>query len=82
MGHEDYLGLWGKFANLSSGCDSIQRGEADIKKDQVGFQLRSFLNRFSTVGNLTDDVQVGTLRKCFANKLAEGREILDQDKSC
>ena len=59
LGKENDFGLWGHFANLFSGLDSVQLWKADIQQNQVRLQLLRFTNRISAVRTLTHDLQSG-----------------------
>lgn len=46
------------FANFSSGFDSVQTGESDVQQNQIRLQFHRLLNRFPSVRDFADDLQV------------------------
>ncbi len=54
---EDNSGLWGEFADLASGCDTVQVWEPDIEHNQVRFQLTGFLDRLEPIRGFANDLK-------------------------
>src|SRR5206468_1381926 len=62
--------------NLSSGFDSIQTREADVQQNQIRLQFHAPLNRFQSVRDFADDLQIAHVCQRRQNELPKRYEIL------
>ena len=71
LAQEKYFGFGRKLADSSSGFDSIQRRKSYVEHDQVRLQFFRFLNRFQSVRDLADDLQLRLFPQRRAHKSAK-----------
>ena len=79
LADEDDFGLGYEFRNSFGSGNAVQRREANVEEDQVGFQFLGAANGFQSVAGLADDLETGFLLKRFAHEMAEGFVIVDQE---
>jgi hypothetical protein len=73
--------LWGTSADLSSGSNSVQPGQADIQENQIGLQFLGFTNRLEPVRALTDNLEIVSFSQFGAEKSTKRLEVIYNEDS-